>query len=66
MKVFLNQRELDVEIGATLCDLLVMHSIKSEGVALAVNNRIVKRDDWQIAELSEGDKITLIQATYGG
>lgn len=66
MKITLNQREVELESGATLTTLLTIHDIKAEGIALAVNNRIIKRDEWQSRILSEGDKVTMIQATYGG
>ncbi|MFI3303491.1 MAG: sulfur carrier protein ThiS [Rikenellaceae bacterium] len=66
MTIYLNQRELTVECDITLWDLLSEHSIKPEGIAIAINNRIIKRNEWQTTQLFDGAKITLIQATYGG
>ncbi len=65
MKVFLNRAEVET-LGTTLTELLSEQGIKAEGIAVAINNRIIVRDMWQTTSLTEGDKITVIQATYGG
>ncbi len=66
MKIYLNQVEITTEQGATISQMLLSQGIKPEGVAVAINNRIVKRDEWTIQQLTEDDKVTVIQATYGG
>lgn len=66
MKIYLNQSELSLESGVTLLGLLEQQQISPMGIALAVNNRIVRKVDWADTSLSEGDKVTMIQATYGG
>ena len=46
MKVFLNHQEICVGSRVTLRDLLAGQSITSDGVAVAVNNRIISKEDW--------------------
>lgn len=66
MNVFLNQREICVGSRVTLRDLLAGQGISLEGVAVAVNNRIITKEEWAATFLSHNDKVTVIQATYGG
>ncbi len=66
MDIILNQQPITVDEAATLADLLTQQQIKPEGVAIAINNRIIKRTEWSATPLSQGDKVTLVQATYGG
>ncbi len=66
MKVFLNQREVTVEDGATLQELLTSQGINTVGIAVAIDNKIVSRDKWAQTALTDGAKIVVIQATYGG
>ena len=36
------------------------------GIALAVNEKVIARTEWNKFELSDNDKILLIKATQGG
>lgn len=38
----------------------------SQGIAVAVNNTVVSKTNWNNYELKENDKITIIRATQGG
>lgn len=40
--------------------------LPERGVALAVNNKVLPRAEWESTELSEGDQITIIKAAFGG
>lgn len=66
MKIYLNQIEIEVDDSSVLLQLLQTQGIKPEGIAVAINNQIVKRDEWTTQQLAENDKVTVIQATYGG
>ena len=50
----------------TVADLLSMKNINSGGTAVAVNNHLVTRNQWEQHELKDGDRITIISAAYGG
>lgn len=66
MKVFLNRQEICVGSRVTLRDLLASQSLISDGIAVAVNNRIISKEDWANTFLADGDKVTVIRATCGG
>ena len=39
---------------------------KTKGVAIAVNNNVVPRNEWSDAKLKEKDDVMIIKATQGG
>ncbi len=68
MTVFFNQKEISLPDcpAMTVADLLRMHDVTSAGVAVAVNNAVVRRADWAEKTLSDGDKVMVITAVCGG
>lgn len=66
IKVLLNRQEICVGSRATLRELLISQSIPTEGIAVAVNNRIIKKEDWAETFLANNDKITVVHAACGG
>ena len=41
-------------------------ALPNEGVAIALNGRVVRRTDWAETSLSEGDRIEIVRAMQGG
>jgi sulfur carrier protein len=48
----------------TLLDLEI--PLKQNGIAIAINNTIVPKKDWDLHYLSDTDDILIISATQGG
>ena len=38
----------------------------ASGIAVAVNGAVVRRDDWSMWVLAEGDRVEILSATAGG
>jgi sulfur carrier protein len=53
-------------LPSNLQDLLTQLKISEKGIAVAVNNQIVSKNDWNRRELSEGENVLIIRATQGG
>ncbi len=67
MKVEINKREIEVGEGIhNLAELLKAENLNGPGQAVAIAGSVVRRADWEIYELSEGMKITVIKAVCGG
>lgn len=66
MKVFLNNKEICVGTRVTVMELLAWQNLHTSNVAVAVNNKVILQADWKNVSLSEGDKVTVIAAAYGG
>ncbi|MBR6196765.1 MAG: sulfur carrier protein ThiS [Bacteroidaceae bacterium] len=65
MKVTINNNTQDT-VSTTVAALAEELSLPLKGVALAINNRMVPRTDWELTTLQENDNIVIIKATCGG
>ena len=66
MKVYINQNETEVPEGITVKEWLDRQQIAAEGTAIAIDNKLIPKSEWSNRTLADGDKITLIRATFGG
>ncbi len=67
MDILLNGEKAQVKEGALLGELLRERiGEEARGIAVAVNNAVVRRAEWQARRLQEGDVVLLIQAAQGG
>lgn len=65
MKLKVNDKE--VETGATHLSLFIQEqNLPTTGIAVAVNNRMVPRAEWDSFALNDGDSILIIKAVCGG
>ncbi|MCI9285504.1 MAG: sulfur carrier protein ThiS [Muribaculaceae bacterium] len=66
MNVTINDKPLTLHDDATLLDGLRQMDIEPAGIATAVNGKVVPSAARETHRLSEGDKIVIIKAFYGG
>ena len=65
--VFVNNRSCVLIKDANLFTALEQNGIQNQkGIAVAVNNAVIPKAEWQDKILNENDKITIIKATQGG
>ena len=65
MKISVNNKE--VETGANyLLKLSQQLELPQTGIAVAVNNRMVPRSEWEHFVLHENDELIIIKAVCGG
>lgn len=66
MQVFINSQKKELA-GNSFDALISVLELKSlNGIALAINDRVVSKKDWTSIALKENDRVTLIRATQGG
>ncbi len=65
MKVAINNKEVETN-STTLSQLVDELSLPMQGIAIAVNNRMVPRTEWTNYALNEGASIVIIKAACGG
>lgn len=65
MKVLINNKEVETD-AATLSQLTNDLSLPAQGIAVAVNNRMIPRAEWTDYALSEDISIVIIKAACGG
>lgn len=67
MNVVVNNENKTLQDHATIVNLLTDLSLaEGKGIAVAINNKVVPKQNWETQSLNEQDKITIIKATQGG
>lgn len=67
MRLVVNGREMDLEEGANLRDVLSALRIEdSRGLAIAVDAEVVPKAAWDEAPLREGSRVEVLRAVQGG
>lgn len=67
MTVSVNNKLLELSDDSTVSSALQTVGINSfNGVAIAVNNQILKKQEWNSHQLKPQDVIVLIRASQGG
>lgn len=66
MEISINNHVRDVEDPCSVSALLQLIDQQPDGVAVAVNDTVVPRSQWQSFALKENDNILVIKATRGG
>ena len=65
MKVRINNIETETQ-SVTLLSLAEELNLPAKGVAVAINNKMVPRDQWESTILEEQANILIIKAVCGG
>ncbi len=67
MKIRLNGNIVELPDGSSLPSVFqLMKTESDQGIALAVNNKVVPKKEWQSCVLKENDNVLLIRASQGG
>lgn len=65
MKISVNNKETVTE-ARNIADLAVELELPSDGIAIAVDNKMVKQSEWENTTLEENAKVLIIKAACGG
>ena len=66
MKIFVNNKENEIAAGSSIADLAAQLGLPAQGVAIAVNNKMIPRASWAEHLLQSDDKLVVINAACGG
>lgn len=67
MEILINNNQITVPDSASLAlAISSLVNIETKGVAVAINENIVPKKEWDSRKLTNGDKILIIKATQGG
>lgn len=66
MNITVNDELYSLDMPVTISQLLIQLKQPSMGVALAINDIIIPRENWNTQMINEGDTILLFQAIAGG
>ncbi len=67
MVVQINSEEHQLEQSVSLMSMLERLELNNKkGIAIALNEEVIPKAQWESTELSDNDKILIIKATQGG
>lgn len=66
LKIVVNGEEREIELGATVSDLVRLLDIAPERVAVELNREVVRRARWAEVTLREGDRVEVVHFVGGG
>jgi len=67
MTIWVNKKEHLYNAPLTLVEVLrQLGKAEKTGIAIAVNNSVVPKNNWATLMLKDQDKVTIITATQGG
>jgi sulfur carrier protein len=66
VKASINGEQHELCEGLTLAQLLAHMQIPERGIAVAKNDRVVRRSEFIEERINEGDRIEIIKAVAGG
>lgn len=65
MKVTINNKETETQ-AKTIRELAQERDLPATGVAVAISNEMVPRDEWENTIITEGADIVIVKAFCGG
>lgn len=66
MNVEINGEQLTIAENTPLSEALEKAGIDTKGIAIAVNQKVIKKESYPTHILNEGDKVLIIKVFYGG
>ena len=66
MTINVNNKQQNIKELASLRDVINAMNISMNGIAIAINNVVVVKQEWDTTLIKDNDDITIIQATQGG
>jgi sulfur carrier protein len=67
MNVIVNNKALELPDAAKISAIFEKLSIASaQGIAIAINEQVVPKSEWESCVLKDNDAVLLIRATQGG
>lgn len=66
-KIFLNNEMVSLPNDyMTVAELLKWRDIPSQGAAVAINDKLIKKHEWNVTQLEPLCHVTVISAAFGG
>ena len=67
MTIFINDEPTEFEQSPTILEILAYHQVvELQGIAIAINDEVIPKANWEKTALQKNDRLMLIRATQGG
>jgi sulfur carrier protein len=64
--VWINGEATSVPPNRSVAELVSEYSDRQTGIAVAVNQAVLTRDEWSTTVLTDGDRVEIVSAVQGG
>jgi sulfur carrier protein len=64
--IYVNNSSREVRPNTTVSEILSQLDILSKGIAIAINENIILKGEWNSTVVNSNDNILIIKATQGG
>jgi thiamine biosynthesis protein ThiS len=66
LRIQVNGRPQEVEENLSLSQLITSLDLKPEQIAIELNQKVIRRGEWQDTDLRDDDKIEIVHFVGGG
>ena len=66
MQIFINDQPIECQEKSTISSLLEQENIHPFNIAVALNNSVIPKAQWDQTEVTAGSQIIIIKAVQGG
>ena len=66
LQLNVNGDAIQFPLGTTVSDLVGDLGCGTRGIAVSVNSQLVRKAEWPVTILSEGDRVEVVHAVAGG
>lgn len=64
--VIVNEIRIEIEENTNISQLLQKTNTAINGIAIAINNKIVSKTNWETQQFNNNDNVLIIRASQGG
>ena len=66
IEIKVNGKSRELENSMCLSEFLAAEGVVETNIAVAVNTRVVAKQNWESTTINDGDQVVIIKASYGG
>lgn len=66
ISILVNEKRMQIEENSNVLHLLEKLKTSHNGIAVAINNKVITKDFWKYEIFFENDAVLIIQASQGG
>ena len=66
MNIKVNNEQREISENTSVENLIEQLKISTNGIAIAINNNVVKKSEWNSTIIKNQDNILIIKSTQGG
>jgi len=66
INIFLNGKQMEINAQISVQDLIIAQGLKDKMIAVAINMKIIHKNEYEKTIVSENDKIEIVRPVGGG